>query len=229
MRAKISAALVAAMAMASPALAASPTLASWEIAGQFRANCPAAPGANFWTYGTKISGPFFPLTVPFSNAPFSEKGCSQSAGGSFPLVSQNQKTVVNTYGVPPITVGARSLILHPGALGELAVVRFTAPFAGQYTISGRFYGIDGNSTKTTTNVAIVRSGSATPIFTGVIDIVGFKFTASFTSKTFDLASGEHLDFQVGFGLTPGANFNFDSTGLHGVIERAVCNSPVPCD
>lgn len=226
MQAKISAALLAAMAVVSPAMAASPPPGSWEIAGQFRPNCPGAPGASFWTYGTKpataTNGPFFSLNVPFSSPGTGENGCGQSAGGSLPSVQHNPKTVTTTV-TPningPVTLAARGLNLNPGPAGELAVVRFTAPVASQYTISGRFYGIDGNGSQTTTNVAIYRSGSPIPIFTDVINLPGFKTSASFTSKTFTLAAGERLDFQVGFGAGPNPNFLFDSTGLHGVIER----------
>jgi PEP-CTERM motif len=107
-----------------------------------------------------------------------------------------------------ISAPSRSVNLHPGASGELAVVRWTAPTAGEYLISGAFRGNDVSGT--TTDVHVLHNNVA--LVNGAVS--GFADTEGF-SQTLFLAAGDRLDFAVGTG---GNGFFNDSTGLSAIIS-----------
>ena len=98
--------------------------------------------------------------------------------------------------------------MHPGILGEYAVVRWTAPSSVGVRVSGFFDGID-QSQPTTTNVYVLLDGLS--VFSG--DIVGN--TAPF-DLTLAVLSGHTIDFAVGFGSD--GNYFYDSTGLSATIN-----------
>jgi len=112
--------------------------------------------------------------------------------------------------------------LHPGPHGENAVVRWTAPAAGTYYVSGFFFGVD--TIGTTTDVAILHNG--TQLFAG--NVSGFyQYSPSMpasngTSPTqayhglVTVAVGETIDFTVGYGQN--GNYFNDSTGLEAIIS-----------
>ena len=106
-----------------------------------------------------------------------------------------------------VSVPAGTVNLHPGPNGENAVVRWTAPLAGTYLISGSFYGND--STPTTTDVAILH-GSA-EVFTG--GIASFHVPLYF-SVVRQVNASDTIDFTVGFG---NGNYVSDSTGISATI------------
>lgn len=98
---------------------------------------------------------------------------------------------------------ATQLALHPGPSGggDFAVLRFTAPSAGNYSISGQFFAGDIGAM----SGAIVRSGNqASPLqyFASTND------QSVFSVPTLQLTAGETLDFVVGnngsfyYGTTP---------------------------
>lgn len=201
------------------ALAASPAPTSWEIAGQFDRPSPCNISPIVWRYGKKASlaAPFVQMDKTYNDVSQAIRGCRTSTAIVFPLVSGHTETIPKTYLPYNVTYQARALMLHPGPSGELAVARFTAPASAQYRISGRFYGIDGNGSKTTTTVtvrSVTGASIVTSLFSDTIDLPTGKDAASFTSKTVMLQAGEHLDFEVGMG----ADYFYDQTGLHGVIE-----------
>lgn len=93
------------------------------------------------------------------------------------------------------------LNLFPGASGEKAVVRWTAPQAGTARIGGRFQGLDA----ATTDVAVTHNGAS--VFGG--NISGLGNQAPFT-LTRTVAAGDTIEFQVGYG---NGTVSSDSTGL----------------
>jgi uncharacterized repeat protein (TIGR03803 family) len=105
---------------------------------------------------------------------------------------------------PVIFLG--TLVLHPGPDGQYSVLRFTAPLAGQYDLTGSFFGQD--IVGTTTDVHILTNGVA--VLNGEVTGYGtgtgpsFNFTAA-------LNAGDFLDFAVGYGVNN--NYFDDSTGL----------------
>jgi hypothetical protein len=102
--------------------------------------------------------------------------------------------------------------MHPGRDCEHAVVRFTAPVAGTYRISGQFYGLDDNGTETNTDVEV--SVNAASVFVGSVNLVSGPRSASFSPINATLAVNNTVDFQVGCSQ----NYNYDSTALNAVIE-----------
>ena len=94
--------------------------------------------------------------------------------------------------------------LHPGPDGEDSIVRFTVSTAATYSLSSSFAGID--TVGTTTDVYVLLNGAS--LFDGLIN--GFGANASY-SQTLALASGDEVDFVVGYGTNH--TYFFDSTGL----------------
>ena len=107
-----------------------------------------------------------------------------------------------------ISAPSGSVNLHPGPADELAVVRWTAPTAGTYLVSGAFRGNDVAGT--TTDVHILRN--STSVMDGVVNGAG---ALQAFSQTLALAAGDRVDFAVGTG---GNGFFNDSTGLSAVIS-----------
>ena len=107
-----------------------------------------------------------------------------------------------------ISAPSRSVNLHPGANGELAVVRWTVPTAGEYLISGAFRGNDVSGT--TTDVHVLHNNVA--LLNGAVN--GFDDKENFSHSVF-LQAGDRLDFAVGTG---GNGFFNDSTGLSAIIS-----------
>lgn len=93
--------------------------------------------------------------------------------------------------------------LHPGpaAFGDLAILRFTAPVAGTYAVTGQFFAGDIGSMQ---GLIILNDDAANPLqsFANTTD------TSFFAPLTVTLAAGGHIDFAVGnngnylYGSTP---------------------------
>ena len=211
--------------LASHVNAASPVPTSWEVGGEFN----QTGGVGVWSYCSKTAYLALPClllgaqSTP-SNPPM--KGRQFSASQSLPLVSHNTQMTPQTFNPPgsTVTVGARSLAMHPGTTGRVAVVRFTAPYSATFQVSGQFYGIDGNGTGTHTKVYLVVNNAgagSSAVYSGAIAVVpGATPTpsaASFTPTVVTLNAGDTLDFEVEAGANN--NFNYGSTGLNAVIEK----------
>jgi hypothetical protein len=111
-------------------------------------------------------------------------------------------------------VATGQLALHPGPLayGDLAMLRFTAPAAGSYAITGQFFAGDIGSMQ---GLIIANDDAAHPLqsFANTTD------ASVFAPLTLTLAAGAHVDFAVG----NNGNFLYGSTPLTVQIEAA----PVP--
>jgi hypothetical protein len=102
---------------------------------------------------------------------------------------------------------ANMLILHPSCSNKLSVVRWTAPTAGWFEVTGLFQGID---TRTTTTDVHILLDSSTSLLSGNININGSGNQAPFGFVR-NLSAGDTLDFIVGFGAD--GTYDDDSTGL----------------
>jgi hypothetical protein len=100
---------------------------------------------------------------------------------------------------------------HPGASGQFSVFRWTAPFAGMFSIQADFVGL-GNSS--TTDLHILVNGSS--VFDGAIN--GKGMTTAFNS-TQSFVAGSTVDFAVGFGAD--GNYFSDTTGIDATIRSSV--------
>ncbi len=209
------------------AQAASPPASSWDLSSEFISTA-ASP---IWSYGSKLGNTFTAFSGPATSSPC-VTGWTLPAG--LPFVGQNPSPISCTAGSPSVTLAPRAMLLHPGYVGEAAVVRFKAPYAAQYRVSGQFYGIDANGTGTQTSVSIVANYApniSSTLYTGSVAVSSPSTSsyASFTSKLVMLQAGQTLDFTVKAG--PGNNYFYGSTGLNAVIERAGiwCGPTNPAD
>ena len=159
----------------------------------------ANPSGN-WSYGytTKLGSSFIPYvtrgTTTFSN----------EVGWFGPV-----PPFTNSPGYPLVVVSAsgtaRLLDMGPGPNGEYSVVRWTAPFAGLWDISGEFAGLGSTSS----DVHVLRSNRS--VFSRNLNNSDVQVFA----LTLWLEMGDSVSFAVGFG--PDKNFDFDSTGLRAVV------------
>ena len=103
------------------------------------------------------------------------------------------------------------LAFHPGRNGEYAVVRFTAPAAGEYSVAVEFHTIAEHAT---TDVHVLHNG--TPLFDSFINVEGHGPSCDF-AKTLALQAGDTIDFVCGYG---NGNYGADTTALAPVIKSA---------
>jgi hypothetical protein len=104
-----------------------------------------------------------------------------------------------------------NLAFHPGRNGEYAVVRFTAPAAGEYAIDVRFWTIAQHAT---TDVHVLAAGKA--LLDGLINVGDGGPECSHAGRV-SLRKGEAVDFVCGYG---NGNYGADTTALAPVITSA---------
>lgn len=130
-------------------------------------------------------------------------------GSGEPWVAVNATT--STICTAGITWPSGRLALHPGPMGELSAVRWTAPQSGTTEISGAFIGLAG---RPTTDVHILHNGHS--LFDSCLNLDGHPNTATLDQKV-TVAKGDTLDFAVGTG---NKDFGGDTTALALVIRMA---------
>lgn len=193
----IAAAVAVSLAVAHPA--SFDPVADFSLAGN-----PNGP----WSYG-------YSLTL---GSPLILHATSGSGGGldfwntdihiGLPCVVRNSTAApINWAGTTVFAPGGLSL--HPGPNGELAILRFMVPTAGQYAVSGAFFGQDYVG-PTTTDVHIWLNG--TSLFDASVSDydINHPFSTMLT-----LGAGNFLDFAVGIGSNQ--TDLYDSTGLSATI------------
>jgi hypothetical protein len=166
-----------------------------------------------WSYGyaQTLGGPLIVHATSGSGGGLDFWNTDISIG--LPWVVRNSTAApINWAGTTVFAPGALSL--HPGPNGQVAVLRFTVPAAGQYLVNGSFFGQDYVG-PTTTDVHLLVNG--TSIFNDVVSDFGVNHSFN---TTLTLAAGSQLDFAVGFGpITPNVydSYYYDSTGLSALI------------
>jgi hypothetical protein len=198
---------------------ATPHVASWEIAGQFNA---AQNPFEVWTYGytekADCTGPMIPfknkLSTSLVDRPFDNwvRGTTTNAN-DLPAVAQSKGTTLLT----PLKLSPNGISMHPGPQGQCAVVRFTAPAAGNYRFMGRFWGQNVSTGNNDVDVMVMVNNPSglTTIASGNIRASGPVTNKPFMSPGVSLSVGSTIDFKVG----SNGSFDSDSTGLHGYIQR----------
>jgi hypothetical protein len=161
----------------------------------FTSSNPSGP----WSYGytLTLNGAFNTFTN-FYAAP---------APGAFGQDAAWREESVDTFLGLYKTSSSGLLLSHPGAAGQFAVLRFTAPSAGGFTVSSTFSGIDA----VTTDVYVYANGVS--IFAGSLN--GLGDTTAF-SQLVSLSAGQVVDLIVGYGSN--LNSDNDATGLHTQIS-----------
>jgi hypothetical protein len=206
------------MALATPAVAA----VNYDAVADFSSTQPAA---GVWSYGSSdslVSPIVFTQynnydTNYFGTGGPQDAGVSGAQGWYTAGSPSGLPTVLKNYSGSNMTVSTITdwspslLLLHPGSAGQVSIVRFTAPTAGSYTVTGEFTGLDSTSTDVHALVSVAGNVVALPGFNGAVTGFGAAQPFSFTAS---LAQGETIDFAVG---TDGNGFNNDSTGFNATI------------
>jgi len=135
---------------------------------------------------------------------------SSSELGADPCVACNPTALVRT--MANIRWDPGRLSFHPGPKGQYAVVRWTAPESGDYSLRAAFLSID--QTGATTDVHVLHQGK--PVFGGWIGLRGQGKQAVYEGKL-ACAKGDHVDFVVGWG---NGTHVCDSTGLEVRLTHA---------
>lgn len=194
------------MALVSSMMLAAQAASAYDLATEFSIN-DNPNGA--WSYGyqASLNGNFTDLPIAVVNQA-SRPGWNhwKTATDAFLGVYKNAGTTNISSDGSFIPVGAA--MLHPGADGQFAVARWTAPGPGYWRVFGSFRGDDAAST----DVHIRLDGGV--LLDG--SITGLGQTNSFDFKVSTLG-GETLDFLVGDGGNGNAH---DSTGLAVTLVNA---------
>lgn len=164
------------------------------------------PGS-VWSYGYSSSG-----AAGYAMTLFDVSSASVWSMSNYSTLG-TPAAFVNT-GAAANGVASGQLALHPGPLGfgDVAILRFTAPTAGNYSVTGQFFAGDIGSMQ---GLIILNDDALHPLqsFSTTTD------TSVFAPLTLTLAAGAHVDFAVG----NNGNFYYGSTPLSVQIDAA----PVP--
>lgn len=183
------------LALAAALCAAGAASADFNAAQDF--SIDANPNG-VWRYGwtQSLGGSFNDSTQPGIDA---EGGFWRNGHTNIGYNSTGQTVVGSSYELP---VG--QLHLHPGQGGEVSVLRFVTPAAGQYTLSASFIGLDRAPTTTDVHVLL----NSVSLFDGAV--AAFKSGPAYQT-VLTLQAGDLVDFAVGFGNN--GNYISDTTGL----------------
>jgi hypothetical protein len=169
-----------------------------------------------WSYGTTGTTLTGPLTL-YTNTKsgiggianwVGWEGTQPMFGDGFPLVGENVGTTTGTSADIVLLPG--ELAEHPAPDGSYAVVRFTAPISGVFSLNAVFEGreFQGTGPATSSDVHVLLNGVG--IFSGAVNGFGPSSDQSFVT-TLGLTAGDRVDFSVGDGSD--ASFLGDTTGL----------------
>ncbi len=161
-----------------------------------------------WRYGytaNDASNTFVPYSLNYTTtdcgAP-ADVWRFSTTGDQVPVIVRYQSPT-GCQGTPP-----DSLLVHPGSGGERAILRFTAPAAGTYQLTGVLQRANPSAT---TDIRILQN-ETTSLFTG--DILS-KYQQAF-NLTVTVAANDTIDFSVGFG---NGSYNSDGSSLNVVIGQ----------
>ena len=182
------------------------------------------------------------------NGPWSY-GYETVLGGSFATygaqstINGMQTWSVNPFDLPSvsfnptasdITFAATTLLaghvnLHPGANNEVSVIRFTAPVAGTYSLSGDFNmrSFSPFGTNSTDVHVVLGNNIAAQLFGNGVTVSGFGDSSAF-STTLVLNASDFVDFAVGpNGTVPFQSYLGDTTQLNARFELNPNTVPEP--
>jgi len=183
-----------------------------------------------WSYGTSTTAtsPFAPFTLygvadttAYNNANLDRWSVVPGSGPddtAYPFLMVNTGAVSVT--VLDVTLTPGEMVLHPGALGEVSILRWTAPGTGVIGIDATFTGV--STSTTTTDVHVLRN--LTALFDGLINIGGNDDTEHYGTTSLAVNAGDTISFVVGRG---NGNFTFDTTSLAATIDYTANTAAVP--
>jgi hypothetical protein len=185
---------------------------------------PGSPWSYRWTGAGCAGGPV-PLPHNYtSNTLLRGWDGQQQPSGPLPFVVRANTPPATLSGV--VTVPAAAVLMHPGPLGQCAVVRFTAPpGTNTYNFIGSFYSAyTNNPSKVTacgngTQPKIVVNKTSPPVIP-TLATTGSGNTVPIALSALSLSTGESVDFMVG---ANGTDFLCDST----ILELRVQSTQPP--
>lgn len=163
-----------------------------------------------WRYGyttTDASNTFVSYTLTRSTTACGSpaNGWIFSNAGDTTPVLYRVDSPATCNGTPP-----DSLFVHPGAGGERVVLRWVAPAAGTYQLTGVLQRADPLAT---TDLRILKN-ETTSLFTGSLNS---QFQQAF-NFTVTVAANDTIDFSVGYG---NGTYNSDGSSLNVVVSQPV--------
>ena len=166
---------------------------------------PSSNPNGTWSYGYKLTSSS--AFQPFDAGSATARGIAGMYGWNASTLASEPHIYFNstasaigfagTVSVPP-----RSIQMHPGPSGVFAVLRWTAPSAGTYSVSGAFR---GNDALNESRIASIQKNGI-EIFSGTVGGSGVLNSFNFSNT---LSAGDTLDFLV----DPNGAHQNDSTGL----------------
>lgn len=193
-------------------------------------NLGADAGAAVFKYGrgdaaTYVSGSgssFASFTNIFACGTGGVLECRNSGVSPYPYILINPTNV--DYTQPDDTFTAHGIFLESGYAGsgaDSAVIRFTTPDTGAYTLDGRFIRLEvPNGDGALVSVYKVSGGSATALYSQLLTS-GPQLSSLPFNLGFNLSAGDFLDFVV----SSNGTIYSDTTGLEGVIQTAAVPEP----
>lgn len=169
-----------------------------------------------WSYGWSVSlGSTFNLDTASTNAQYGLSGLNGWLGNQTP--EGIPYILRNTTANPILVAGATTY--QPGQLAlnmngsQYAVLRWTAPSSGLFTIAATFSGL--SSVGDSSDVHILLNGVS--LFDSAVN--GSPSPTPYSGIQ-NVAAGDHIDFAVGFGSN--GNDHEDTTGLAASIVAVPC-------
>ncbi len=102
---------------------------------------------------------------------------------------------------------ARQIGMSPGAASEFAVVRWTAPRAGRYAVSGTFFGSDTRPSSVDVHI-FHNAAELSPVDKRAVN--SYRGNGVSHTESITVAENDTVDFIVGAG---GNGYSYDSSGL----------------
>ena len=206
--------LVLAFSGYSAALAAPPPITVWDLESTYSpgaAPTNTAPWEAHAATGNTCAQDLGVVTQPWPNNIYGPQvsgvaaATQPSPGNSLPLFFRNNSTAAAGMSANVI-VGSHQVGLHPGL--NCAVIRFKAPYAGIYKLSGEFFGTQGTANHPYL-VAVRILDKGTQVASGQVSrIQGIQSWSFPTGQTYLLNAGDSIDLAVDQG---GNGFSADTT------------------
>lgn len=195
----------------------------WNLENEF--STTAGNPHDVWTYGS-----YAPGTANFTTFDTVTNGSDGGTGSAYTYWSGTQLSwpgfVCKNLATNPNTAfgyyEAGQVVLHPGASGEVATVRWTAPSAMTVDVSALFTGQVSAMTGTSTGVYVIKNASVQYMTQTFLDGFNGSAAAGYTDRfganpfvaytgTIEMNAGEYLEFLVDWGSN--LEYGRDSTGL----------------
>ena len=170
-------------------------------------------GGTMFQYGSGVAGTSF---TAFSNhtACYTGLDCYNNVGE--PIVVKNNNATAFNFSTLSIPAGTVDFHPGPAGSGDDAIIRFVAPTAGLYTISGFFARNDltASGDGTLASVYATIGGLATSLFSTTLAANSYGSPTGFIGLTAALGIGDTVDFT----LNNGSGYVFDSTGVGATLS-----------